>query len=566
MKSLRVLSYAINGRGMGHLTRQLAILRWVKRLAAFLDLRCECWVLTSSEADTLARREGIAAFKMPSKAMMRDANIEPARYLSLARAWTLNIIAGLQPDLMLVDTFPGGSFGELIAALEMVPHRVLVARRVRDEIAADQGYAALLPLYEAHVVPDDRGTGAILIREREELLSRAQARRALGIARDRAVYLTLGGGGDSAAPVALPRLVSQLEARGWHLVIGAGPLYQGPELRGDGITWMDRYVPMELFGGLDAAVSAGGYNAFHELLYCGVPTVFLPQPRISDDQAERAERAEAGGAGRVARSIEDVSGLLAELLETPGARESALAMVPQNGARAAALAALATVLPHADLDLAERVLTPRLISSASTAGPIEATQKVLEVIRILAGGPPSEIARRRATLAELSERGIDTESIASDMGCTERVEDFLAAVRGNRVPLDTAVALLKSLRRKFPAATSGDLSGACVALFACWARFEDWMGAVSLLRAVPVQRTLRLADFVASVTAWLESEDDLFDALRAFARLEQRGQRPVAEALRLLCRREAPAGEPVEEPVPSASRHNRRAANPEMER
>ena len=131
-----VVSYAINGRGMGHLTRQLAILRWVRRIGQILDRRIECWVLTSSEADTLARREGFCSLKLPSKAMFRDASLDPARYLRVARSWVLNTLAALGPDLLLVDTFPGGSFGELTAALEFARRRVLVARKVRPEFAA----------------------------------------------------------------------------------------------------------------------------------------------------------------------------------------------------------------------------------------------------------------------------------------------------------------------------------------------------------------------------------------------------------------------------------------------
>ena len=117
---LRIVSYAINGRGMGHLVRQLAILRWIRRYAALLEAKVECWILTSSEADTLARREGIPALKMPSKAMMRDADILPHRYLSIARGWVLNAVAGLQPDVLIVDTFPAGSFGELVSTLELL--------------------------------------------------------------------------------------------------------------------------------------------------------------------------------------------------------------------------------------------------------------------------------------------------------------------------------------------------------------------------------------------------------------------------------------------------------------
>ena len=203
-----MVSYAINGRGMGHLTRQLAILRWVRRIGLALDHKIECWVLTSSEADTLARREGFCSLKMPSKAMLRDAGMEPSRYLRIARTWVLNAIAGLQPDLLMVDTFPGGSFGELTATLELAPRRVLVARRVRPEFAREHSYKALLPLYQRIIVPDASDVGTILLRGREEVLPREEARRRLGVSL-RAVYVSLGGGGDANADSLLPPLVDR---------------------------------------------------------------------------------------------------------------------------------------------------------------------------------------------------------------------------------------------------------------------------------------------------------------------------------------------------------------------
>jgi predicted glycosyltransferase len=142
MKKLRIVSYAINGRGLGHLVRQLAILRWVRRYGALLGVPIETWVLTTSEADTLARREGIPAFKLPSKAMLRDAGIDPTRWLAVGRQWVMNAITGLSPDVLVVDTFPGGSFGELLPVLETVPNRVLVARAVKDGVAGDDAYRA----------------------------------------------------------------------------------------------------------------------------------------------------------------------------------------------------------------------------------------------------------------------------------------------------------------------------------------------------------------------------------------------------------------------------------------
>jgi hypothetical protein len=102
------------------------------------------------------------------------------------------------------------------------------------------------------------------------------------------------------------------------------------------------------------------------------------------------------------------------------------------------------------------------------------------------------------------------------------------------VPFEHCVALLKALRKKFPAARGDALTESAEALFASWATFADWMGAVSLMRAVPTQRSYDIRSFTAAMCAWLCHEEDLFDALRSFSRLEGGGTRPIAEVLRLL--------------------------------
>ena len=70
--ALRVVCYAVNGTGVGHITRLLAIARWLRRYAAALDQKLEVWFLTSSEADGLAFAEGFAAFKIPSKTIVAE--------------------------------------------------------------------------------------------------------------------------------------------------------------------------------------------------------------------------------------------------------------------------------------------------------------------------------------------------------------------------------------------------------------------------------------------------------------------------------------------------------------
>jgi hypothetical protein len=55
---------------------------------------------------------------------------------------------------------------------------------------------------------------------------------------------------------------------------------------------MSRY-----FAAFDGAAAAAGYNAYHELIELGVPSLFVPMPRDTDDQPARARYAEAAGLG-----------------------------------------------------------------------------------------------------------------------------------------------------------------------------------------------------------------------------------------------------------------------------
>lgn len=520
MSRLRVVSYAINGRGMGHLVRQLAILRWVRHYCTFLDVGLDAWVLTSSEADTLARREGFLSLKLPSKSMMRDAGMDPAHFLAVNRTWVVAALGSLQPDLLIVDTFPGGSFGELSPVLEMARRRALVARPVRPEIAADPAYAALLPFYDRRIIPETGGLDGdhvppILLREREELPDRAEARRRLGVS-GRAVYVSLGGGGDPSAPALLGRLVPLLRAADWEVVVGAGPLYQGPELRGPGVVWMDRYVPMELLPGVDAAVSAGGYNSFHELMYVGIPTVFLPQPRLADDQAARVQRAVDAGAAQQAARIEDIPRLLT-LPMSGGA-----GLIPENGARQAAARCLSLVLPPEDVAFARQAMTPALLGRFAASGLSPA--QGLTLLRLFAGETPNSRSRRRQILEDAGVK------LPASSSALDQLLDFLAETAD--VPAEIRVNLVEGLARRFPAARPTELAAASRRLFALGRRFEDWMGLVTLLRAIPTQRQYTILEFLPDIERFLARWDDLYDATRHLSAQEGLGLRSVAEVLK----------------------------------
>jgi len=99
---------------------------------------------------------------------------------------------------------------------------------------------------------------------------------------------------------------------------------------------MSRY-----YTAFDGAVSAAGYNAFHELVRFGVPTLFVPMRRETDDQPARARYAADVGVGVAVDGPADdrIADRLGDLLdaERRGAmRERLRELRPENGAAEAA--------------------------------------------------------------------------------------------------------------------------------------------------------------------------------------------------------------------------------------
>ena len=370
---LRVVLYAVNGTGVGHVTRLLAIARWIRRYGAALDREVEIWFITSSEADGLVFAEGFAAFKIPSKTIVAETGIHRTTYLALAKQWIWHTLGLLRPDLFVVDTFPRGSFGELMSALDLCRRSAFVYRPVRPSVAERADFQAMLTLYDLILVPeaetdesarvvtppavDDRlvHVGPVVSRERWELMPRDIARERLGVRPDRkCVFVSAGGGGDRSAEARIASVVRALVADPeLAIVVGTGPLYRGRPFPGVTI------VPgaaATFANAFDVAVCAAGYNTFSEMMFAGVPCVFLPQDKLADDQRARAERAVAAGAATMLDPDDDPCDAVRAILAKTGAPASARSLVPENGARVAAAELLRLVVPAAEIDRVEATL------------------------------------------------------------------------------------------------------------------------------------------------------------------------------------------------------------------
>jgi UDP-N-acetylglucosamine--N-acetylmuramyl-(pentapeptide) pyrophosphoryl-undecaprenol N-acetylglucosamine transferase len=361
----RVVFYAVNGLGLGHVTRLLAIARAMRRLAPGTEIL----FITSSEADGVIFREGFAAVKLPSKTIREACGLRKSTYLKMAQSITWTAIGSFDPDVLVVDTYPSGSFEELIPVLRWRQKNVFVFREQRRDSFQSALLAATLPLYDLLIVPHDtieqagdlpepakaRAVGPILIRERDELLGRTQARASLGLPGDFGnlgddgllLYASFGGGGDPEALRALDltsRAVASLDKA--HLVIGSGPLLRTTPAPRAGVTVLNgRYPMLDVLPAFDGAIAAAGYNTVHELLFAGIPSVLVPFGRVLDDQERRARELAAAGACLLCEPLTE-SGLadaITKLADAPMRRvlaKTSRASIKSNGATAAAQAIL----------------------------------------------------------------------------------------------------------------------------------------------------------------------------------------------------------------------------------
>ncbi len=318
-RPLRVICYAINGTGLGHLTRLLAVARELRVMASAVGQRVDVQFITTSEASHIAN--DFPVYKLPSKTVVSATEGNFDRFRRSAKMIISNLIATMEPDLLLLDTQPEGSYREFVFIKDYARARVFIDRHKDRRHSQSASHLSHLALYDRVLVPDhpDRAEhypvpAKLKSRQRfvgpitglrKPLLEAQEVRAEFGIAETkRIVYLSAGGGGDNNAERDLKLLLdSLLEHEEVHVIVGYGPLYQNsgnrrrlPYRGGEGQRNRVTVITGEArcyFGALDCAISAAGYNTYQELLEAAVPTLFYAQSKGMDRQDLRIEQGAA---------------------------------------------------------------------------------------------------------------------------------------------------------------------------------------------------------------------------------------------------------------------------------
>lgn len=326
---MRILFYAVNGLGLGHVTRLLAIARQVRALRKDTEIL----FITSSEADSIIYKEGFPAIKVPSKTIAGEAGLRARLHARLLQQTAWSVFSAFNPHVTVVDTFPAGFAYELEPVLTWRSSKfVFIYRQRREEKTRAPRFTSILRHYDLVIIPHERdafgvtppeGTphlfaGPILVRSRKELLPAPEAIDTLQLPPGKKYLLiTLGGGGQEGLENIIDELLELLKPYP-HIypVVAHGSLMRQFNRKNGGAV-LNGYFPLcELYNAFDYVIAGCGYNTVNQLIYFRKPALFLPFERQVDDQQRRAMELAAQGLGVMAEpgNVESMKEGLEKLL------------------------------------------------------------------------------------------------------------------------------------------------------------------------------------------------------------------------------------------------------------
>ena len=344
---MKILVSAINGIGLGHVTRQLALARALRERmpeAKFL-------FLTTSEAPGIIWQDGFASVKIPSWMNVTHGMLSKTEWLHLCHSLVSVTVANFRPNLLIADSFPQGENGELLPALSTVPNRIFVYDFLPGH-DAQKNHQQSIGLYNLVLIPYDEGAfqlpfnikpaphwiGPMIYRSRKEALPRAEARRRLGIPEDRlCFYVALGGGGGPETGETMAWLSDIARSFPELLFFQTMPPLASEKsgiLKADNARSISHFpLPFSPYlNAFDGAIAGAGANTTTELIHLGLPAVWIPTgSKVAADQSWRAKNLADNGLGWNAERLdgEALSKAIRGMLDADVRREMREKMLAQ---------------------------------------------------------------------------------------------------------------------------------------------------------------------------------------------------------------------------------------------
>lgn len=309
----RPLLITSNGFGMGHLVRQIAISRHFENPTIMTLSGAAPVVLASNVLSAGARLEYCPSYTMPwiSKRAWHRGYLRD-RIVALA--------GEVEADVLVFDGVVP-YFG-LASAIKELQLPAVWVRRGLWRKSAKTWPLKYSSLFDVIIEPSDIGTshdeGATkyrrdakkvgVITEAGSMLPRADAAAALKVDPSKpTLLLNIGSApGFDLGDLEIPA--------GWNVVATKDALDR--QRSSHSITSVSGIFPLHPYlSTVDLAVTSVGYNAAHEFVACGVPTVVTPSDNATDDQYARADAMVAAGVSLRANSGAEINQCLKALTD-----------------------------------------------------------------------------------------------------------------------------------------------------------------------------------------------------------------------------------------------------------
>jgi len=270
---MRIVYYTPGVTGSGHIVQGISIGNALLRNR----VDSEYTILSSSPFAELADR-----FSMEHREILLEGEKELSRE-NFSSSFLYKALAELEPEILLVDL----SWYMIQRFIEELPcKKVLLSMQVSDaffNVPLPSGRLTFDPGMYDHVLktePFDSSIiseqiNPIIIRNKEEILSREEAMAQLQVRGDKPVCL-FAFNGTPGEFERTKKMYSYLEEEGYDMIYTTN--YRG-----------GLFPAVDYFNAVDLLICGAGYNAFWEAVYFEKETIFVPMRRRFEDQRRRVE-------------------------------------------------------------------------------------------------------------------------------------------------------------------------------------------------------------------------------------------------------------------------------------
>lgn len=304
----------INGAGLGHLTRLLAVARRLQHK----EPDAEIVFLTTSIGVTLVHRAGFTCHHVTPAALL---NASPTSWNKLFFQSLENVFNVHKPATLVFDgTIPYLGLLRVMHSYRRINYVWIKRGLYKNQVDENRlrhlarGFKTIISpgelASEKDLAMNDarfHSVGPISLLDKSDLLPSATARQQLRLDPVKpCAYVQLGAGNINGISDVQDRIIALLKRKGIQVVLGQSPiaLDPKPDLRGDSV--IVDYPNSKFFAGFDFAVLAGGYNSVCEAVMLGLPAIFLPNTETgADDQVKRVQQARAFGPYEVVTDYKD---------------------------------------------------------------------------------------------------------------------------------------------------------------------------------------------------------------------------------------------------------------------